>query len=193
MSRLQEQARHTENYCTSIATACSKIPWSIKGVPKSGTTWLKHMAMGLSAIECIKTHTMCVQLECISKHSMCFDTSHKYLSIYRDTRDVTVSDYHWAPGAVADVNDFALQDGRGGCRHIVSQQNKMLAAEDAFVGANGSSLRLFYEDMLANTTKAVRDVRGWDSNTPRPDQSCPSDPPDERFSPAATDRRFSRS
>ena len=110
--------------------------FQIRGVPKSGTTWLTAIVDKAFEFHCANRTSVDARCERCSperikkwKHESgsINPTSAQYLVIFRDSRDVAVSMYHWSPKGFAVVNSFIRSEY--GIISTIQKQNDMHQAE----------------------------------------------------------------
>ena len=138
----------------------------IKGVPKSGTTWLTTLLeecfkqycqteVGRQARAC---HPGYCKSAAAKKHKEELKKSESqdfFVFIFRDTRDVLVSHFHWVPQKFKDLASFA-RSSEYGAPAIIKHQNEMYAMGKALDKKSISMGVVFYED-LRNETLRVTD------------------------------------
>lgn len=140
--------------------------YHIFGVAKSGTTWLTTLLRECKIRNCLdqdqaRLSKLCSSSKgppkgCEAEYSMKHKTDEdriaskngKSVFIFRDTRDVVTSSYHWSTGGRMPLREFAGSDR--GVRFVVSQQNKFYSiARDRVIDHKG--VIVFYEDLKIKT------------------------------------------
>lgn len=144
----------------------------VRGVPKSGTTWLTSLLEEMRKLNCREVeeakrsntcNNRCVKIQA-RKHKA--DVSDALISearpifIFRDTRDVLVSHFHWAPHNHTDIAEFA-RDLKYGVWHIVREQNVMLSVVSSLKSKGLPYYLMFYEKLSANTIYEAKKLAAY--------------------------------
>jgi hypothetical protein len=139
------------------ACACAR------GVPKSGTTVLQAVLAELSRTGEAGGRTARL-LECSRKHQHSISATDdsgaplRYVSIYRDPRDVAVSTFHWKPSGFDSIDEFVM-DSTVGLEHIVDLQNKHVEEERIASKRRAVPiLRIFYESLREDAHATIRAI-----------------------------------
>jgi len=161
----QQTSHGQHNHIRSIASGRRQVAecYFIRGVPKSGTTWLTALLEEcrkrscFDKIEHMKSPT-CKHGACPnaaeSKHNMDLSNAAywmragKAIFIFRDSRDVLVSHYHWARHGHSTIESFA-RDPHFGIEHVIKEQNKSMAAMALF---SHNAQVVHYEELKTNTS-----------------------------------------
>jgi hypothetical protein len=132
------------------------VCYHVRGVAKSGTTWLASLLDEAATLNCrspqIAESETCLKGSCEdqrTKHTTNIDTikhkSGKSVFIFRDTRDVLCSHYHWAPHGHKNVSSF-VRDPECGIDAVIKMQNEMMHVVEQLRGAAHFTLT-YYETL----------------------------------------------
>jgi hypothetical protein len=80
--------------------------------------------------------------------------------IFRDTRDVLVSHFHWARHGHENLSSFARDDDFG-AGHVVREQNVMLAVALRLKAKRYPLYVIFYENLSANPVAEAKKLAGY--------------------------------
>lgn len=138
------------------------------GVPKSGTTWLSTLLRESAKFNCLDPVQKTGSKTCLdvsreaadphgcpsfSKHSTDVKSAKKgtgkLIFIFRDTRDVLCSHYHWANHGHKNISSF-VHDPKYGIELVIKEQNEMMHLAEQFHLASRSTLT-YYEELKNDT------------------------------------------
>ena len=150
----------------------------LRGAQKTGTTWTKAILKAITAVACdrhtkpgCRVYGTCGKGTCgkefaTCRHSNSFQAGVRYISTYRDPRDVAVSMWHWIPDVQLSHHTPSSYVVRGGvCRQVVKLFNEMVSLEAAAVHSNGAAvLRVFYEASLQDPIASIMAISQFIKN-----------------------------
>ena len=169
----------------------------LRGAPKTGTTWTTEILEKIAALACEEGPSeeparagrgagcrACAKCDGDSgKHSNGFDagiyagaaskrSDVRFISTYRDPRDVAVSMYHWSGVYKSEfrsttASEYAI---RKGCREATRRANAQIAAENG-KGPNARVLRVFYEATKADPVGVIMIVARFIGHPIRQEQA----------------------
>jgi hypothetical protein len=132
-----------------------------------GTTWLTMLSEKLYKMNCqiIQSNgERCRKCEDVSKSKHLPSPSRirgrgddASLIIFRDTRDVIVSHFHWAPHGIKNIKNFVFNTTVG-AMEVIRQQNEWASLVRWLNPMKQDFLVMYYEDLLANTFKGASDI-----------------------------------
>jgi hypothetical protein len=137
-----------------------------------GTTWLTWLVDEMKRTHCeLKKNNTgisckpCLSLPTTNKHDKdaVFRLSSQYdknIFIFRDTRDVVVSHYHWAPHFIDNIKDFVF-DNTYGVKHVIREQNSFINTVKKCKQRRISYLIIYYEDLKHNTQFEMMRLRRY--------------------------------
>ena len=149
---------HHNNTRNNISLASC---YSAPGVQKSGTTWLSTLLSESAKLNCLdpvqkEESKTCRDRGCSNfmKHSTDFNKAKKetgkFVFVFRDTRDVLCSQWHWWNPGHLNISSF-VHDPEWGIDSVIKQQNKMMHLADQLHGASQSSTLTYYEELKNDT------------------------------------------
>jgi len=152
---------HTSNDYTFKGAKC----YHIYGAAKSGTTWLTTLLEECAKRNCCEDLQAKVSELCDRRHGSCQSISNvkhhrdqkellqaygKAIFLFRDTRDVVTSNFHWERGEFTNLRDFSLS--MVGSMKVIMAQNSLLSIMDTMQKLKpGKGTMTTYEDLQADT------------------------------------------
>jgi len=145
--------------------------YNAPGVPKSGTTWLSTLLSESAKLNCLDPvqkagSRTCLNRGCSSfnKHSTDLKRAKKetgkFVFVFRDTRDVLCSRWHWAHGGHLNISSF-VQDPERGIDSVIKGQNEMMHLADQLHSASHSSTLTYYEVLKNDTVGEISRITAF--------------------------------
>jgi len=132
-----------------------------------GTTWLQSLLDESTKLNCLdpvqKTGSKPCKGGCKNpshnKHGVGLEGVQafgKTIFIFRDTRDVLCSHYHWASHGHKNISSF-VRDSDWGVNAVIEEQNNMMHVADKLVGTSHHTLT-YYEELKKNTVEELNRI-----------------------------------